>query len=58
MSNSYVLCTVLIMQDGNTPYSLALSGGSMDVANHVMTYASKSPQKELEGIVRIYSMQV
>ena len=45
-------------QDGNTPYSLALSGGNMETANFVMTYASKSPQRDSGGPVRIFNMQV
>lgn len=48
----------LHFQDGNTPYSLALSGGNMDTANYVMTYASKSPQRDSGGPVKIYNMQV
>lgn len=50
--------SVLQLQDGNTPYSLALSGGNMGTANYVMTYASKSPQRDSGEPVRIFNMQV
>lgn len=53
---SRTLCMVWL-QDGNTPYSFALSGGNMDTANYVMTYASKSPQRDSGGPVRIFNMQ-
>ena len=46
------------IQDGNTPYSIALSGGNMDIANFVMTYASKSPQRDSGSPLRIYNMKV
>lgn len=63
--NKTVFCHVLIkcyyvLQEGNTPYSLALSGQDSDTANFVMTYASKSPQKQDTGPsqMTIYDLQV
>ncbi len=48
------------MQEGNTPYSLALSGQYSETANFVMTFASKAPQKQESGPTKmtIYDMQV
>lgn len=50
--------SIYFLQDGNTPYSIALSGGNMDMANFVMMYASKTPQRDSGGPVRIFNMQV
>ena len=46
------------LQDGNTPYSFALSGGNMDIANYVMSFASRAPQRDSGGQMTIYTMQV
>lgn len=49
-----------MVQEGNTPYSLALSGGHQEMANFVMMYASKSPQKadQEPSKMTIYDLQV
>ncbi len=51
---------IFIIQEGNTPYSLALSGNYTETANFVMTYASKAPQKQDTGPTKmtIFDLQV
>ena len=48
----------IMAQDGGTPYSIALSGRNMDTANYVMAYASKTPQRDSGGPMKIFNLQV
>ena len=59
-SNSALTWYTYSTQEGNTPYSLALSGQDSETANFVMTYASKAPQKQENGPsqMTIYDLQV
>ena len=50
----------IFLQDGNTPYSMALSNQQPGMADFVMAFASNTPEKQAEGPsqMTIFDMQV
>ena len=46
MVYTYLIMLSFKIQEGNTPYSLALSGSNQELTEFVMTYAANLPQKE------------